>query len=156
MTVVSRTRRRVSPPVAVIAAGLLVCLAAGSAGAVGERSGPSAARDDRVTGARPFAPRGPLAPAAFAVPGRAVMAAVDASSGPAAGPSGEPAASAASVAPTASASPVEEGGGDQEGDEGRPKTTASGPGFLAVLALVLAVIGFRRFRRRRRAADESG
>ncbi len=126
MSGVSRTRLRASPTVAVIVAGLLVCLvglAAGRAGAAGEHAAPSAGA------------------VVSAAPGESGASPADV----------PPAAASPAAASPLSTELVEEGGGDQDGDAGRPKTTASGPGFLAVLALVLTVMGFRKFRRRRAA-----
>lgn len=54
---------------------------------------------------------------------------------------------AAQAAPGAAAPP--EGGGDSDGDAGKEKNEAYGPGFLAVLGIVLAVYGYLKFRGRR-------
>ncbi|HSA51435.1 MAG TPA: hypothetical protein VLH10_15185 [Yinghuangia sp.] len=54
----------------------------------------------------------------------------------------------------AASQPVTKGAGDQEGDSGRPKTTAYGPGFLAVFLMVLTVYGYLKFRRRSKSRSE--
>ncbi|NUP31841.1 MAG: hypothetical protein HOU01_09000, partial [Streptomycetaceae bacterium] len=54
-----------------------------------------------------------------------------------------------SAAPALPAHP-EPGGGDQDGDAGRPKPKAYGPGFLAVFGIVLTVYVVMKIRGRKK------
>ncbi|MDI2131252.1 hypothetical protein [Yinghuangia seranimata] len=62
-------------------------------------------------------------------------------------PSGQPSGSGAP------ADPAQAGGGDQEGQAGRPATKAYGPGFLAVVVLVVTVYAFIKFRGPKSGSD---